>query len=140
MDHSDIKELAALMKEMGLTSLAYRNGSESLRMRRPAENAPVKEPAQKASQAEAKGEESASSTAYAVKSPMVGVFYSAPGVDEEPFVELGDFVHTGDVLCVIEAMKIMNEITAERDGTITEICTENKEVVEYGQVLFRIVP
>ena len=69
---------------------------------------------------------------------MVGVFYSAPGADESPFVAVGDTVHAGDVLCIIEAMKIMNEITAERDGVIIEICVENKQVVEFGQPLFRI--
>ncbi|MBP3284283.1 MAG: acetyl-CoA carboxylase biotin carboxyl carrier protein [Clostridia bacterium] len=73
-----------------------------------------------------------------IKSPMVGVFYAAPSPDAEPFVKVGSTVKKGDVLCIIEAMKLMNEITAEQDGTITEVCMKNGDVVEYSQVLFRI--
>lgn len=73
-----------------------------------------------------------------IKSPMVGVFYAAPSPEAEPFVKVGSTVKKGDVLCIIEAMKLMNEITAEQDGTITEVCMKNGDVVEYSQVLFRI--
>lgn len=73
-----------------------------------------------------------------VKSPMVGVFYAAPSPDSEPYVTVGSQVKKGDVLCIIEAMKLMNEITAEADGEITEICVHNGDIVEYGQMLFRI--
>ena len=143
MDNNSIRELAALMKEMGLTSLAYRNGAESIKITRPAEemfNAlSMGVAAKKANAPESYiVDEPVSGNAFTVKSPMVGVFYCAPGVDEAPYVTVGDTVMTGDVLCVVEAMKIMNEITAERDGVISEICVENKDVVEYGQPLFRI--
>ena len=74
----------------------------------------------------------------AVESPMVGVFYSAPSPDSDPYVTVGSKVEKGDVLCLIEAMKLMNEVTAEKSGEITEICVENGQVVEYGQPLFRI--
>ena len=74
----------------------------------------------------------------AVTSPMVGVFYSAPSPDSEPYVSVGTKVSKGDVLCLIEAMKLMNEVTAEQSGEIAEICVENGDVVEYGQPLFRI--
>lgn len=70
-------------------------------------------------------------------SPMVGIFYSAPAENEAPFVKVGDKVHKGDVLCIIEAMKLMNEIVAEQDGIIEEICVENNQVVDFGHVLFR---
>ena len=72
----------------------------------------------------------------AVKSPIVGVFYAAPSPEDAPYVTVGSQVKKGDVLCLVEAMKLMNEITAEQDGVIKEICVENAEVVEYGQPLF----
>lgn len=74
----------------------------------------------------------------AVESPMVGVFYSAPSPDSEPYVSVGSSVNKGDVLCLIEAMKLMNEVTAEKSGVIAEVCVENGQVVEYGQPLFVI--
>lgn len=73
-----------------------------------------------------------------VTSPMVGVFYAAPAPDKEPYVSVGTKVSKGDVLCLIEAMKLMNEVTAEKSGEIVEICVENGQVVEYGQPLFMI--
>ena len=73
-----------------------------------------------------------------VKSPMVGVFYSAPSPDSEPFVTKGSKVKKGDVLCIIEAMKLMNEVVAECDGEIMEVLPKSGELVEFGQVLFRI--
>lgn len=72
----------------------------------------------------------------AVKAPMLGVFYAASAPDAEPFVKVGDRVKKGDILCIIEAMKMMNEITAEADGTVAEIKAENGKIVEFGQVLF----
>ncbi|MDO4356300.1 MAG: acetyl-CoA carboxylase biotin carboxyl carrier protein, partial [Clostridia bacterium] len=73
-----------------------------------------------------------------VKSPMVGVFYAAPSPEKPPFVKVGDRVKKGDVLCIIEAMKLMNEITAEQDGEIADVCVANGDVVEFGQILFKI--
>ena len=75
-----------------------------------------------------------------VESPMVGTFYAAPNPDSEPFVKVGDRVVQGQVLCIIEAMKIFNEITAERAGTIKEIAVGNAEPVEFGQTLFVLAP
>lgn len=74
-----------------------------------------------------------------VKSPAVGVFYAAPSPDSKPFVAVGDTVCRGDTLCIIEAMKLMNEINSDVDGKIVEICVGNGQVVEYDQPLFRIV-
>jgi len=76
---------------------------------------------------------------HCVTAPMVGVFYAAPAPDAEPFVKVGQRVQRGDVLCIVEAMKLMNEITADTDGEIVEICVENGDVVEFSQPLFRIV-
>lgn len=73
-----------------------------------------------------------------IKSPMVGIFYEAGSPQAEPFVTIGSKVKKGDILCVIEAMKVMNEITAEIDGEIVDICVKNGELVEYSQTLFKI--
>jgi acetyl-CoA carboxylase biotin carboxyl carrier protein len=73
-----------------------------------------------------------------VKSPMVGTFYRSPGPGAKPFVEIGQAVKPGDTLCIIEAMKLLNEIEAEVSGTVKEILAENGQAVEYGQVLFVI--
>ncbi|MCK5488851.1 MAG: acetyl-CoA carboxylase biotin carboxyl carrier protein [Gemmatimonadetes bacterium] len=75
-----------------------------------------------------------------VNSPMVGTFYLAPAPDAPPYVETGDRVEKGQTVCILEAMKLMNELEAEVSGTIREICVENAEPVEFGQVLFRIDP
>ncbi len=74
-----------------------------------------------------------------VRAPIVGVFYSAPSPDSDPFVTIGSKVKAGDVLCIIEAMKMMNEIVAEADGEIADICLKNGDIAEYGQVLFKIL-
>ena len=73
-----------------------------------------------------------------IRSPMVGIFYSAPSPDAEPFVKVGKKVKKGDTLCIIEAMKLMNDVVAEEDGEIVEICADNGSLVEFGQVLFKI--
>ncbi|MDO5707808.1 MAG: acetyl-CoA carboxylase biotin carboxyl carrier protein [Andreesenia angusta] len=75
---------------------------------------------------------------YLVKSPIVGTFYDSPSPDSSPFVKIGDRVKKGDVLCIIEAMKIMNEIKAEYDGTIEELMLENEDIVEYNQPIMVI--
>lgn len=73
-----------------------------------------------------------------VKSPMIGTFYMKPSPDSNPYVEVGSIVKKGTVLCIIEAMKLMNEIESEYDGEITEICVKDDEMVEFGQILFKI--
>jgi acetyl-CoA carboxylase biotin carboxyl carrier protein len=75
-----------------------------------------------------------------VTSPMVGTFYRAPAPDAPAYVEVGKRVSPGDTLCIIEAMKLMNELVCEVSGTITEVCVENAQPVEFGQVLFRVDP
>jgi acetyl-CoA carboxylase biotin carboxyl carrier protein len=76
----------------------------------------------------------------AIKSPIVGTFYATPSPDSEPFVEVGDHVEPNMVVCIIEAMKVMNEIRSEASGTIVEILVKNGQAVEYGQVLFNVKP
>lgn len=75
-----------------------------------------------------------------VLSPMVGTFYAAPSPDAAPYVQIGQQVKNGDVLCIIEAMKMMNEFPSEVNGSIAEVCAKNGETVEFGQVLFKIKP
>ncbi len=75
-----------------------------------------------------------------IVSPMVGTFYRAPSPEADPYVKTGDSVEAGDVLCVIEAMKLMNELECETPGRIVEICVGNAEPVDYGQLLFRVEP
>ena len=82
--------------------------------------------------------EPASENYFQVQAPLVGTFYRAPSPDAEPFVEIGDSVKSGDVLCIIEAMKNMNEIQTDVDGIIREICIENGALVEFGKSLFKI--
>lgn len=73
-----------------------------------------------------------------VSAPMVGVFYAAPSPGADPFVHVGSKVHAGDTLCVIEAMKLMNEVTAETDGEVVDVCAEDGELVEYGCCLMKL--
>ena len=82
--------------------------------------------------------DSLSTVANEIKSPIVGVFYASRTPEAEPFVNLGETVKKGDVLCIIEAMKFFNEITADHDGKIVDICLKNGDLVEFGQVLFKI--
>jgi acetyl-CoA carboxylase biotin carboxyl carrier protein len=90
--------------------------------------------------AEAPKQESPKSRLLEVKSPMVGTYYSAPEPGAKPYLSVGDRISKGQILCIIEAMKIMNEIESEFDGVVKEILAQNAHPVEYGQVLFRIDP
>ncbi|HIS68128.1 MAG TPA: acetyl-CoA carboxylase biotin carboxyl carrier protein [Candidatus Gallacutalibacter stercoravium] len=148
-----VKQLIALMENSSLTAMEIEEGDCKVRLERTARGecapavyaAPIVQPAvqptapvaaQTAAQpAEAeKKEEPVAGREQ--KSPMVGVFYAAPSPESEPYVKVGSRVKKGDVLCIIEAMKLMNEVTAEFDGEVAEICAQDGEVVEYGQTLF----
>ncbi|HDK7169034.1 TPA: acetyl-CoA carboxylase biotin carboxyl carrier protein [Clostridium botulinum] len=75
-----------------------------------------------------------------IVSPIVGTFYESPGVDKKPYVKVGDKVKKGDTVCIVEAMKVMNEIEAEVDGEIVDVLVENEQMVQYGEALFKIKP
>ena len=151
MDVKKIESLAKLMQETGLTGLELVEGDMELRLERQQEGVavapaapvmPVAAPAPAAgAEAQAASQEQAAprKEGALVLSPTVGVFYASPSPDARPFVEVGDQVKKGDTLCIIEAMKLMNEIPSEVDGTVAEICVGNGQVVEYNQPLFRIV-
>lgn len=108
-----------------------------------ASSSPASEPTKPADAETDDGDESAAAEddgTMEVESPMVGTFYRAPAPDAPPYVEVGDRVSKGQTLCILEAMKLMNELEAEVSGTVREICIGNGEPVEYGQILFRIAP
>lgn len=132
MNEAEIRKYAKLMQELGLTGLEVNAAGEVVRMERQCVAAM---PAAAPAPAEAPAAEE---TGDCIRSPMVGTFYAAPAENAEPFVRPGDRVKRGDTLCIIEAMKLMNEIPAERDGVIEAVCAENGQVVDYGTPLFRI--
>ena len=140
MKEADIRKYAGLMQELELTALEITEEDKTVRLERtpvPAAREAVTmtlEP-----EMQKKREPLQENSDYiSVKSTIVGVFYASPAENAEPFVKIGDRVGKGKVLCIIEAMKLMNEICAEDDGVITEICVTNGQVVEYGTELFRI--
>lgn len=148
MEIKQIKELARVMKENDLTALEIQEEGTSIKLERNREIAAVPASSLPGTAGKASspftpaGAEPAApqeEKGTVVASPTVGVFYAAASPDGKPFVEVGDQVKKGDTLCIIEAMKLMNEIPAETDGTIAEICAANGQVVEYNQPLFRIV-
>jgi acetyl-CoA carboxylase biotin carboxyl carrier protein len=149
MDIKQIKTLAQLMEAHNLNILEVCEGETRIRLEKnchceSACASPIAEKPAKAADKTNKPLSSSSSSPVdfnniiEVKSPMVGVFYSAPSPGSEPFVKIGDRVKKGDVLCIIEAMKLMNEICAEHEGEIVDICAENEQIVEYNQTLFKI--
>lgn len=135
MNEADIRKYAQLMGELGLTGLEIRDSDNTVRLERtcgvPPQSVSVQLP-------EPTQEVAAPKDVTSIKSPIVGVFYQAPAENAQPYVKVGDRVKAGTVLCLIEAMKMMNEITAEADGTIVEVCAKNGQVVDYGKELFRI--
>ena len=135
MKESDIRKYTGLMQELGLTGLEITEDNHVVRLERNL-SAPVTETIAVPEGAKPVVPESKDHSS--VTSPIVGVFYAAPAENAEPFVSVGDRVSKGTTLCIIEAMKLMNEITADEDGVIVEICVRNGQVVEYGTELFRL--
>ncbi|MGO0122724.1 acetyl-CoA carboxylase biotin carboxyl carrier protein [Desulfothermobacter acidiphilus] len=139
MNIKEIKELLRLLEESNVTEFSLESGGMKLTIRKGMVTVPEKLPEAKedsALPAPAKPQEEF----YVVRAPMVGTFYRAPAPDAPPYVEVGDRVEKGQVLCIIEAMKLMNEIQAEEAGEVVEILVENGEPVEYGQPLFHLRP
>ena len=151
MDIRKVKKLIELLEESGIAEIEIHEGEESVRISRqsqsqpqmfsqmPAYAAPPAAPPPPASvAAEEAAAEAALPPGHAVKSPMVGTFYRAASPGANSFVELGARVNIGDTLCIIEAMKILNQIEADKSGTISAILVENGQPVEYDQPLFII--
>ena len=145
MNVKQIRELAQIACENGLSVIEITEGESHVRIERAtvpapaAAPAPVAAPVEAAPAAPAQEETNVDfNRAREIKSPMVGVFYAAPSPDSKPFVEVGSRVKKGDVVCIVEAMKLMNEIAAEFDGEVVDICVHNGDVVEFGQTLFKL--
>jgi acetyl-CoA carboxylase biotin carboxyl carrier protein len=153
-DVRTIKYLVRLMSHHDLSEIDLREGDLRIRLRRGAADVPVVQTVVPAATTAAVAQQAVpqppktEQTAIAqtgkqlptIKSPTPGTFYSAPTPDAQPFVQVGARVTPSTVVCVIEAMKIFNEITADCAGVITEICVENQQAVEYNQVLFKVDP
>jgi len=153
----DVKKLVSLVEKTDVTHIAWTRGGEKVVIRRgavvsaapaPVFHAaplaapvavPVAAPAAPAAAAP-KAEAKAEAPGTLVSSPFVGTFYRAPSPDSPAFTDVGQKVKKGQVLCIVEAMKLMNEIECEIDGTVAEIYAQNASPVEFGEKLFRIVP
>jgi acetyl-CoA carboxylase biotin carboxyl carrier protein len=149
MDLRKLKTLIDLVQNSGISELEISEGEEKIRIAKylPAQPSattvhipqPVATPASTAMPATAAAApEAAEPEGVTVKAPMVGTFYRASGPDAGPFVDVGQAVKVGDTLCIIEAMKLMNEIEAETAGIVKAILVENGQAVEYGQAMFVI--
>lgn len=136
MKEEDIRKYAGLMKELELTGLEITEDNRVVRLERSIPAA-VKEVIQENTVSNAPAKEGGKDY-ISVKSPLVGVFYGAPAENAKPYVSIGDRVEKGTVLCIIEAMKLMNEIASDYSGIISEICVTNGQMVEYGTELFRM--
>ena len=138
MKDTDIRKYAQLMKELGLTGLEITNENNKVRLERSVAVSAA-EPVRVVSEPSANDREASEHRDYiSIKSPIVGVFYASPAENADPYVSIGDKVSRGQTLCIVEAMKLMNEITAEESGEILEVCVTNGQVVEFGTELFRI--
>jgi acetyl-CoA carboxylase biotin carboxyl carrier protein len=146
LDLSELKGIISLMQKSDLTDLEIETQDLKLRLARPSETkeilrhqpeqprvvqAPIQEQTQQAKSPLEEG-------LYIFKSPMVGTFYRKPSPDDPSFVSVGDIINIGDVLCIVEAMKVMNEVQSDRQGEIIEILVEDSVSIEYGQPLFKI--
>lgn len=149
MDIRKVKKLIEMLEASNLGEIEIREGEESIRISRgstsnavttvmPQAPAPAPAPAAPAAAAPAAAPAAAAPTGHHVTSPMVGTFYRSPSPEAPPFVEVGSRVNVGDRLCIIEAMKMMNEIESDKAGVVRAILKENGQPVEYGEVLFVI--
>jgi acetyl-CoA carboxylase biotin carboxyl carrier protein len=149
IDKNYIKELAEILTEQGLTEISIKEGDKEVVVKKEKEvvataPAAVVSAASTAAASSAQAPEAFVCTPVEVKkgrpitSPMVGTFYRSSSPDSKPFVELGSTIQDGDVVCIIEAMKLMNEIESDTNGKVVEICVEDGQPVEFGQVLMYV--
>ena len=153
MDIRKVKKLIELLEESGIAEIEIKEGEESVRISRgptgsappqyiamPPPGAPAGAPqgVPAAAAAAAPPASTHKSNEFVVTAPMVGTFYGAPSPGAKPFVDIGDEVKVGQVLCIIEAMKMMNQIESDKAGRITSVMVQNGEPVEFGQPLFTI--
>lgn len=150
MDIRKIKKLIELLEESNVYEIEIKEGEEAVRISRggapvaapmvaPVAAAPVAAPAPVAESGAASDAKEPAITGHAVKSPMVGTFYRSPAPGAKPFVEVGQKVNAGDIICIVEAMKMMNQIEADKSGTIGAILLEDGDPTEFDQPLVTIV-
>ena len=148
-DLEKVKELIELMIENDLVELEIADGKNKIALKRPDAGGPVVTQVPMAAVAGAApvptaaavpAEENKDDDLVEIPSPMVGTFYSSPSPDSDPFVEIGSVVKADTVVCIVEAMKVMNEIKAETSGTIAEILCKPGEALEFGQAIFKVKP
>ncbi|MCL2820327.1 MAG: acetyl-CoA carboxylase biotin carboxyl carrier protein [Oscillospiraceae bacterium] len=158
MNLENVKALADLLNAKGLSAIEVGEGENRIRIERDITGSSSAQLKPAPAPSPVKNEDSATAEIQAgqieqditntqvnnsasiieIKSPLVGVYYAAPSPEAETFVSIGSKVKKGDVLCIIETMKLMNEITAEQDGEVIDICIKNGDIAEYGQVLFKM--
>ncbi|MGA2916055.1 MAG: acetyl-CoA carboxylase biotin carboxyl carrier protein [Sedimentisphaerales bacterium] len=148
-DLKKVKEIIELMLENDLVEVEIAEGDDKIHLKRPGSSAvqipvvapvPVMAPAVPVSAAGAAPQSAADDKLVVIKSPIVGTFYAAPSPDSPPYVKVGDRVTSDTVVCIVEAMKVMNEIKAEATGTIEKVMVANGQAVEFGHVLFKVRP
>ncbi len=144
-----IEKLAKVLADTGLTEISLEDGEQAITLRKdvvvapvaPVVSAPVQAAPAVQAQAPSAPAQAASEPAKKgtpITSPMVGTFYKSPSPDADAFVSVGQSIKTGDVVCIVEAMKMMNEIKSEISGKVVEICVEDGQPVEFGQVLMYV--
>ena len=166
---NEVKSLVKLLESHGVTEFEFAKGDSSVYIKRGSESQVIKHeapqqvfipspshslpPYQSAPQAIAHQDVASAPAPVAaepaaavdenttdITSPMVGTFYNSPSPDSDPFISVGDKVKKGQTICIIEAMKVMNEIESDISGVVTEVCLQNAQVVEYGEPLFKVKP
>ncbi|MBF0122906.1 MAG: acetyl-CoA carboxylase biotin carboxyl carrier protein [Candidatus Omnitrophica bacterium] len=154
MNLKELKEMVELMNENGLAELEIERDGMKIKLKKAADNTISVQPvsytvptipavaSRPAIQSAAPAVTPVEDKGHLkeVKSPMVGTFYRAPSPEAAPFVEMGHTVEVGQVVCIVEAMKLLNEIKSEVRGKVVEICVDNAEPVEFGQIMFRVDP
>jgi acetyl-CoA carboxylase biotin carboxyl carrier protein len=157
LDLQQLDKIVSMMVENDLVEVELINGDDKIHLKRPkparqtfvtaappqvmpASQIPAPQQAQPAPEQKTSETQKTDESLIDVQSPIVGTFYAAPSPDSEPFVKVGDRVSPDTVVCIVEAMKVMNEIKAETSGIIAEVVVENGQAVEYGQVLFKVRP
>ncbi|MBP8726118.1 MAG: acetyl-CoA carboxylase biotin carboxyl carrier protein [Saprospiraceae bacterium] len=157
MNFKEIQELLRLVSKSGVSTFKIKDGDFEMTIKSgqvqavapvvvaaapvvPAAVSPVVPRAEEAETPKSGGQAAAATNYLEVRSPMVGTFYRAPGPDKSPFVKVGDRIEAGQTVCIIEAMKLFNEIESEVSGTIVKVVVEDASPVEYDQVLFLVEP
>lgn len=142
MDIRKIKKLIEMLQESDLTEIEVTEGEEAVRISRKSSNDIVVEKPTSERKVESivstETKETPVSGSKTITSPIVGTFYRRPAPDKDPYVKVGDVIGAGQIVCIVEAMKMMNEIKSEYSGTVLAVNVENAEPVEYGQSLFEL--